>query len=108
MQRFRAAIVILISVAAATRASAVNIVIDYSDDLANGNFFGTHTTAKASLEAAAADLSGFLTPSPGAITLAATTDTTSATVNSATATFNFRYSYTSPTTNSTTPVTIAD
>src|SRR6516165_8111482 len=94
MPTFRSAAVVLIIVAAATRAWAVNIVIDYSDDLANGNFFGTHPTAKASVEAAAADLNSFLTQS-----LAFTTDTNSATVNTATATFNFRYSYTSPSTN---------
>ena len=102
MKLCRVAAVVLIF-AATTRTWAVNIVINYSDDLANGNFFGTHATAKASLEAAAADLSSFLTQSLGA-----TTDTNSATVNTSTATFNFQYNYISPSTNSPTPVTIDD
>ena len=33
------------------------IVLDFSDDIANQNFFGNNPVAKAALEAAAADLS---------------------------------------------------
>jgi len=105
MNLCRCTLPVLILAVATARASAANITIDidYSDDMLNGNFFGAHPAAKASLAAAAADLSSVLAPSLGA-----TVDTNSAMVNGASATFNFRYSYISPSTNSSTPVPIAD
>lgn len=40
----------------------LNIVLDYSNDVANGNFFGLRPVAKAAVDAAAADLSALLSP----------------------------------------------
>ena len=55
--------------AAASSASAVVIQLDYTYDIADGgNFFGTHATAKTTLEQAAADLSAALTGTLGTIT----------------------------------------
>ncbi|MEI6535542.1 MAG: PEP-CTERM sorting domain-containing protein [Verrucomicrobiaceae bacterium] len=41
---------------------SLNIVVDYSNDAANGNFFGLRPVAKAAVDAAAADLSTLLSP----------------------------------------------
>ncbi len=52
----------LLSLAFASPGWAFNIVVDYSNDAANGNFFGLRPVAKAAIDAAAADLSALLNP----------------------------------------------
>ncbi len=48
--------------ALASPGLGLNIVMDYSNDAANGNFFGLRPVAKAAVDAAAADLSALLSP----------------------------------------------
>jgi hypothetical protein len=74
---------------AAGRCRAINIVLDYSDD----TFFAAHPTAKASLEAAAQEISNLII-SP----LNATATSNAETVNSAMVTFNYSLSIKNPTT----------
>lgn len=80
----------------AGRCDAISIVLDYSND----SFFANHATAKATLEAAAQDLSSFITTSLGA-----TSDTSTGNSNGSTATFDFSFSYQNPS-NSAVNVTI--
>src|SRR5262245_44425585 len=90
MQHFRSATVVLIFFAGATRASAINIVMDYSNDA----FFASHPVAKATLEMAAADVGGLLTTPLGA-----TTDTSTGTApDGSSITINFTANYRNPTT----------
>ena len=48
-------------------AHALSLQLDYSYDAANGNFFGLNPTAKAAVDAAAADIGNAILPSLGAI-----------------------------------------
>lgn len=58
----------LLWLAVGSRASALIIQLDYTYDQADGgNFFGTHPAARATLEAAAADLSAAITSSLAAV-----------------------------------------
>jgi hypothetical protein len=77
----------------AAQAGAANIVLDYTHD----TFFGSNAVAKAALEKAALDVSNVLTTSLGA-----TTDTSTGSFGETSASFNFRYTYTNPTTGSST------
>ncbi len=67
---------------------AIQLVMDYTYD----SFFSAHPLAKASLEAAAQDISNAITTPLGA-----TVDTNSATVNITTITFDYKFTYTLPT-----------
>ncbi len=81
--------------AMSVRAAALTIQLDYSYDIANGgNFFGNHADAKASLEAAAADLSTAITSSLAAVPM----DVFTATQSGATATFNWSLEINNPVT----------
>ena len=71
-------------------ASALTVHLDYTHD----TYFGTNPTAKATLEAAAADLSAAITTTFAPVTTGSYTGTN----DSTTATFNWYYSYTNPTT----------
>src|SRR3954447_4255730 len=68
---------------------AIQLIMDYTND----SFFSAHPTAKATLEAAAQDISSAITTSLGA-----TVDSNSATAGITTITFDFQYSYTQPVT----------
>jgi hypothetical protein len=78
----------------ATAAQAVIVQVDYTYDAANGNFFGLNSTARAAVNAAAADLSAVLLPSLGAVTK----DVFTGNNNGTTATFDWRLSFTNPAT----------
>lgn len=80
--------------ALAPAAQAFNIVIDYSYD--TGNYF-SNATAKAALEAAASDLSSALTNSLGAVS----SDTFTGTNGDTTAEFDWKLTFTNPTTGAT-------
>ena len=86
--------------ASAISTDAAIVQLDYSYDAANGNFFGSNPTAKASLEAAALDLGNAITGSLNAVT----TDIYSGTNGSTTATFDWKFNVNDPTTG--TPVTV--
>jgi hypothetical protein len=66
---------------------AIQLVMDYTYD----SFFAAHPTAKASLEAAAQDISNAITTSLGP-----TVDSNSTTVHGTTVTFDFNFSYAQP------------
>lgn len=75
--------------------SGLNIVFDYTHDTSDGgDFFGSNPTAKASLEAAGADISAAITTTLGTIT----TDPIVGSNGSSTFTLNARYSYSNPVT----------
>lgn len=86
---------------AARPAQALTIVVDYSSDAANGNFFGLRPLAKAAVDAAAADLSALLAPThltpispsgtPNVNAITGTSGSTSVTVD-------WDYLYTNPST----------
>lgn len=76
-----------------TQLQAFNIQLDYTHD----TFFGSNPTAKAAIEAAAADVSGVLTSSLGAVT----SDLFTGTNASTTVTFDWKLTYTNPTTGAT-------
>ncbi len=58
------------------RSSAITILLDYTYDIQDGgNFFGTHLTAKNTLEQAATDLGSVITSSLGPVTHASYTGT---------------------------------
>lgn len=77
-----------VSLALATPAGAVTIQLDYTYD----TFFASNTTARVTLEAAAADLSAALGPSLGAVS----TDTFTGTNGGATATANWDLKFAHP------------
>jgi len=81
--------------AAAPFAEALTINLDYSFD--STNFFGTNTTAKAALEAAASDLSAVIQPSLGAVS----TDIFTGTNGSTSVTADWFLTFHNPTTGST-------
>jgi hypothetical protein len=69
-------------------ASAVNVVLDFSNE---ANFFLGNPTALSAVNKAAADLSAALTSN-----LAATTDTSTGTVGGSSVTYDFSLNYTNP------------
>src|SRR4030095_9353905 len=75
-------------------ARAVVIQVDYSFDAANGNFFGQVPSAKAAVDAAAADLSAAILPTLSAIN----TDTFTGTSGGASVTLNWNIGFTNPST----------
>jgi len=81
----------------AVSVSALTIELDYTHDAAATNFFGTYTTAKGALEKAASDISDVLNSSLGAITSTQSEGVTG-TVNSTNVTFDWKFSYTNPST----------
>lgn len=89
------------------RADAFTLLLDYSHDTATDNFFGNRATAKAALDAAAADISAAITSSLSAINGSGSpnVDNISGTNGSTTVTANWDYNYTNPSTNAT--VTLA-
>ncbi len=87
-------IAVLTLILGSQAAPAFNIVFDYSND--SSNFFG-NTTAKATLEKAAADLSAAITTSLAPVT----TDVYTGTNGVTTATFDWKLTYTNPTTGAT-------
>lgn len=73
--------------------ATAGIVFDYSDDVAGSNFFGNNPTAKAALEAAAADINAVLDLNLGAIT----NDVVSGDGGGGTTlNFDFSYGYSNP------------
>ena len=84
-------------------AGSAGIVIDYSDDLANDNFFGNNAAAKAALDAAVADINAVLNLNLGAITNDVITGTAS---DGSMVQFDFDYGYTNPSTGD--PVVLTD
>lgn len=83
--------------AAAPFAAALNVVLDYSLDAANGNFFGTTPAAKAAVDAAAADIGAAIVQTLGAVP----TDIFTGVNGGSTATLNWSLSYTNPSTGAT-------
>lgn len=79
-------------------ASALNVVLDYSNDT---GYFNANPTAKATLQKAASDLSSFITT-----TLNATTDTNTGASGTSSVTFDHALAYTNPSTNA--PVSLAN
>ena len=77
-----------------SRAQALTILLDYSDDITTDNFFNTHPLAKAGLEKARNDIQSAITSTMGAIT----NDITTGVSGTATATYNFSFGYTNPST----------
>lgn len=75
-------------------ADAAIVQVDYSFDAANGNFFGANPLAKATVNAAAQDISNAITSSLSAIT----TDVYTGTNGATTATFDWRMNITNPST----------
>jgi hypothetical protein len=76
------------------RAAALHIQLDYSYDAANGNYFGTHDVARATLEKAAADVGDLITTPLGAVTQ----NSFSGAQNAATTIFNWSSSILNPST----------
>ncbi len=98
----------ILLLALASPGFGLNIVIDYSNDVAHGNFFGLRPVAKAAVDAAAADLSALLSPT----NLSATSPAGSPNVNSITGTngstsvsADWDLYYNNPSTNVSTAVT---
>src|SRR6188768_4274803 len=87
--------VVLALFVAPLSASALTINLDYSQDTTD--FFGLNPVAKLALEAAASDLSSYFAPSLGAVN----TDVFTGTNGSSTATFNWKLTYTNPSTGAT-------
>jgi hypothetical protein len=73
-------------------ASALNIQLDYSYDTTNENFFGLNPTAKAAVDAAAADLGSVIVSPLAAIT----TDKYSGTNGTTIATWDWSLNYSDP------------
>ena len=92
--RMKRLALLFLLLASAISTDAALVQLDYSYDAANGNFFGSNPTAKASLEAAARDLGNAITGSLGAVT----TDIYSGTNGSTTATFDWKFNVNDPTT----------
>ena len=91
---------VVLLLAAAPFAGALNIVLDYSFDAANGNFFGLTPTAKAAVDAAAADIGAVIVQPLGAVT----TDVYNGLNGSSTATFDWNLTHTNPSTGATVTV----
>ncbi|TWU07547.1 PEP-CTERM sorting domain-containing protein [Stieleria varia] len=98
------AVLVLTLVSAISPPAYGGIVLDYSNDQANGDFFGNNPTAKNALEAAVADINAVLNLNLGAITNDVATGTSGG--GSTELNFDFRYSYTNPSTGAS--VNIAD
>ncbi|MEM6978657.1 MAG: hypothetical protein AAF539_03250 [Planctomycetota bacterium] len=81
------------------------IMIDYSDDLANNNFFGSNPTARLALEAAVADINAVLTTNLGAITNDVTQGVSGSFSPQTILNFDFSYNYTNPATGLSTTIT---
>ena len=88
---------VIVLFATAPFAGALNVVLDYSLDAANGNFFGTTPLAKAAVDAAAADIGAVIVQSLGAVT----TDVYNGVNGSTTATFDWSLTYPNPATGAT-------
>ena len=69
------------------------IVLDFSDDLANQNFFSNNPVARAALEAAVADINAAIV-----FDLSAAEDITTGTAGTTSFDFDFLYNYSNPTT----------
>ena len=69
------------------------IVLDFSDDLANQNFFANNPVARAALEAAVADINAAIV-----FDLSAAEDITTGTAGTTSFDFDFLYNYSNPTT----------
>lgn len=78
-------------------ASALTIELDYTHDAAATDFFGTYATAKTALEKAASDISDVLDSTLGAISSTQSEGVTG-TVNATSVTFDWKFSYTNPST----------
>ncbi|MBT5904088.1 MAG: hypothetical protein HOH58_18475 [Opitutaceae bacterium] len=97
MNRFLLSRILPATMLSAVSVSALTIELDYTHDAAATNFFGTYTTAKGALEKAASDISDVLNSSLGAITSTQSEGVTG-TVNSTNVTFDWKFSYTNPST----------
>lgn len=82
------------------QANAFTLLLDYTHDTATDNFFGQRATAKAALDAAAADISAAITSSLSAIdgTGNPNVDSITGTSGAATATADWDIDYTNPST----------
>lgn len=90
-------IVTTLIVAFACHASAsAAIIVDYSQDQANQNFFGNNAAAKSALEAAVSDINAVLSFNLGAITDDVAVGTSGG--GSTSFSFDFSYNYTNPAT----------
>ena len=78
-------------------AHALSLQLDYSYDAANGNFFGLNPTAKAAVDAAAADIGNAILPSLGAIP----TDTFNGTNGQTNVTIDWKVTFSNPSTGAT-------
>ena len=84
-------------------ASAINVVFDYSYDLATDNFFNNNAAAKLALEQAGADISAAITSSLSAISPTGTPNVNliTGTSGSTSATADWQYQITNPSTGAT-------
>ncbi len=88
--------VLIVSVVLLTRAEAVTLLMDYRYDTDAHGFFTANPQAKAALDAAAADISGALTSSLGAISAA--NQRVTGTNGSTSVTFDWSFGITNPST----------
>lgn len=89
-------LLLLVLFAFLVSTAKAQVVVDYSADLANQNFFGNNPVARAALEAAVADVNRVIEPNFNAITNDVTVGTSGG--GSTRLEFDFSYSYLNPAT----------